>query len=158
MAMGRSGNVFAHSYKLAKGSATMGAAILAATDVPASGSYVDVSGYERVHILCHLGAINASDSPTLEPKCADAVDGTADVIVADSLKHTPAVDDDNEWVVWTIEVKKLPLDHHFLTMDIGGTTSNGSYADIIYLLEGLDTPVTQTTAILPSASQYIYAG
>jgi hypothetical protein len=143
--------------KLAAGSATMGAQLAAATNIPASGSYVDVSGAIRVHILAHLGVVHASDAPTLEPKCSDAVGGTADQI-SSTLLHTVAADDDNEWVSWTIEVEKLPEDHHFLLVDVDGTVSNGSYADIFFLLELQDLPVTQTTAVLPTTSQYYWGG
>jgi len=155
---GRLGQIFSNNYKIAKGSATLAQAIASATDLPASGSYVNVAGYERVHIIAALGVIHGSDSPTLEPKCSDAVGGTADSIDAATLLHTPAVDDDEEFVTWTVEVRKLPVNHHFLLVDIGGTTSNGSYGFVFFLLEGLDLPVTQTTAVLPTASQYAYVG
>jgi len=159
MGMGRMGQIFSNSFKIAKGSATLAQAIAAATDLPASGSYVNVAGYERVHIIAALGVLHTSDSPTLEPKCSDAVGGTADSIDATNLLHTPDVDgDDEEFVTWTIEVAKLPVDHHFLLVDIAGTTTNGSYGFIFFLLEGLDLPVTQTTAVLPTASQYAHVG
>jgi hypothetical protein len=136
----------------------MGAQLATATNIPASGAFVDVSGYERVHILVHLGTVHASDEPTLEPKCAEAINGTLDRIDA-SLVATVAANDDNEWLCWTIETRKLPTDHHFLGILVGGTVSNGSYADVIYLLEGASSlPVTQTAAILPSASQFVWAG
>ena len=158
MGMGRMGQIFSNSFKVAKGSATLAQAIAAATDLPASGSYVNVAGYERVHIIAALGVIHGSDAPTLEPKCSDAVDGTADSIDETNLKHTVDVADDEEFVTWTIEVAKLPVNHHFLLIDVGGTTTNGSYGFIFFLLEGLDLPVTQTTAVLPTASQYAYGG
>jgi hypothetical protein len=151
------GHVLAHSMKFVDGSATLAAALDAATDVPASGSYVDVSGAVRTHILCKLGVIHGSDSPTLTPKCSDSASGTLDAIDS-GLAHTPATDDDEEWVYWCIETSMLPTDHHFLAVDVGGTTSNGSYALIFFLLEMADLPVTQTTAVLPTASQYVLAG
>jgi hypothetical protein len=145
------------NWKFAAGSATMGAQVAAATNIPASGSYVNVSDAIRVHIVAHWGVVHASDIPTLEPKCSDAADGTADVIDADLL-HTAAADDDNEFVVWTIEVESLPEDHYFLLVDVAGTVSNGSFADVFFLLEMQDRPVTQTTAVLPTASQYYFGG
>ncbi|MBU0494097.1 MAG: hypothetical protein KKB13_19795 [Chloroflexi bacterium] len=155
--MNKSGQILAHSFKIAEGSATCGAQLDAAVDLPASGSYIDVSGYERVHILAKFGTIHGSDAPVLEPKCSDAADGTLDQIDSD-LAHTAAADDDQEWVAWTIEVAKLPEDHHFLAVDVTGGATNGSYAEVFFLLEGLSLPVTQTTAVLPSASQYEYCG
>ena len=146
------GTVFAHKYKIVEG-ALVGGAIVAATDIPASGSYVDVSGTLRTHIVCKLGVIHASDAPTLQPKCSDAVGGTADAITG-LAAHTVAADDDTEFVTWTIETSQLPTDHHFLLIDVGGTTSNGSYADINFFLEYGDQPVTQISTTLPSTSQY----
>jgi hypothetical protein len=154
--MGHSGNVFADNYMIAKGNALAETA-LSAADYPASGSYIDVSGYERAHVLIHLGTIDAADLPTFEIKCAEATNGTADSIDTTTLLHTCAADDDGEFISFTVEVMKLPLDHHFLTCTVAAVT-NGSYGDIVFLLEGLDVPVTQTTAVLPTASKHVYAG
>ena len=146
------GEVFAHKYKIVEG-ALVGGAIVAATDIPASGSYIDVSGTERVHIIAKLGVIHASDTPTLQVKCSDSASGTLDAITG-LAAHSVAADDDTEFVSWTVTTSKLPTDHHFLAVDVGGTTSNGSYADINFYLDYGDYPVTQTTTTLPAASQY----
>lgn len=127
---------------------------LEAGSLPASGSYVDVSGYARVHILAHIGTVAAGDAPTLEPKIAEKADGTLDVITT-GFKHTVADDDDGEFVSWTIETRKLPKDHTFLAVVVGGTLE-GSYADIVFILEGHSLPVTQSE--LPAASQYTFVG
>jgi len=127
------------------------------TSLPASAAFIDVSGYEFAHIIAHLGTIHASDSPVLTPKCSDSASGTLDVIDS-TLAHTPAVDDDGEFVSWSIEVRKLPLDHHFIALAFSGTLTNGSYADVVFLLERGAQPVTQATAQLPTASQYHWLG
>lgn len=146
-----------NNLKLARGNATLAAQLASGTDLPASGSYIDVSEATYVHIIAALGVVHASDEPTLEPKCSDAENGTLDTINA-SLAHTVAADDDEEFVVWTIETESLPLDHHFLSVDVGGTVSNGSFAMVFYLLDTQDKPVEQTSTILPTTSEYIYAG
>lgn len=128
-----------------------------AVNLPASGSYIDVSSYERVHIWMRNGVVHGSDEPTLEPKVADSVSGTLDRIDS-SLIHTVDPGDDQEYITWTIEVRKLAEDHHFMALDVGGTVSNGSFADGFMVCEGESKPVTQTTAVLPSASQYNYVG
>jgi hypothetical protein len=159
MAMGRSGQVFAHSYYVVAcedGSNEIETA-LTAGNYPASGSYIDVSAYERVHVLIHLGTIDASDVPVFEIKQADSTTGTLDVIDATYCKHTCAADDDGEFVAFTLEVDKLATDHHFISVVVSGVT-NGSYADIIFLGEGLSLPVTQVTATLPAASQHEFVG
>jgi len=131
---------------------------LAAGNYPASGSYVDVSGFAEVNIIVHLGAIDASDVPVFEVKETDAVDGTLDVIDATYAKHTCEADDDDEMITFHIETAKLSEDHHFLAVVVSGVT-NGSYGDILYILGPAGSqPVTQTTALLPTASQHSFAG
>lgn len=152
-------NILAKNVKVVLGSAKPETAMSGVAAYPASGSFVDVSGFEYVHILAHLGTLHTSDTPVLTPKCSDAVGGTLDVIDS-SLAHTPDPDgDDGEWVVWTIQVDMLPADHHFLALATSGTLTNGSYIDVVFLLAGArEMPVTQTTAVLPSGSQYVWAG
>ena len=147
----------ANNLKVVDGSATLGAQLAGATDLPASGSYVDVRGAKWVHILVKLGAVHASDAPTLEPKVADAANGTLDQI-SSGLAHTVANDDDQEWVIWSIEVESLAEGHYFIAVDVGGTVSNGSFAQVFFLLDLNEKPVTQTTAVLPTTSKYVYAG
>lgn len=126
--------------------------------LPASGSYIDVSGYEFVHIIAHLGTLHASDTPVLTPKVADSASGTLDVIDS-TLAHTCNVTtDDGKFVVWSIEVRKLALDHHFIALALSGTLTNGSYVDVVFLLENGSQPVSQTTAQVPSANQYHWLG
>lgn len=121
---------------------------------PASASYIDVSGYEFVHIIAHLGTLHTSDTPVLTPKCSDSASGTLDVIDA-ALAHTPDPDaDDGDDVIWSIEVRKLPLDHHFLALATGGTLTNGSYIDVTFLLEGGVQPVSQPTTA-PTVYNYL---
>jgi hypothetical protein len=152
-------NILAKNVKVALGSAKPETAMSGVAAYPASGSFVDVSGFEYVHILAHLGTLHTSDTPVLTPKCSDAVGGTLDVIDS-SLAHTPDPDgDDGECVVWTIQVDTLPADHHFLALATSGTLTNGSYIDVVFLLAGArEMPVTQTTAVLPTASQYVWVG
>lgn len=122
---------------------------------PASGSFIDVSGYEFAHIVAHAGTIHASDTPVWTPCCSDAVGGTQDTISSD-LVHTPNVtDDDGGVTVWSIEVRKLPVDHHFLLLKQTGTLTNGSYVDVMCYLEGGSLPVTQPTAVTTTSYDYL---
>jgi hypothetical protein len=123
---------------------------------PASGSFVDVSGYEFVNIVVHLGAV--ADDFIITPYCSDAANGTADVIDATNFAHTIAnATDDDKFVLFCIEVAALPTDHHFLTVkhtSISGT----NYADVVYFLGGArDEPVTQGSDV-PSDHTYFYGG
>ena len=150
------GRIFAHTYKIAKGQSLVETA-LAAGNYPASGSYIDVSDGERFHVLISLGTIHASDVPVFEVKQADSTTGTLDVISATYAKHTSAADDDGEFVLLTIEVDKLATDHHFVSCVVSGVT-NGSYAEIFFLLPLSELPVTQDTAVCPAASQHEFVG
>lgn len=147
----------ANNLKFAEGSATLGAQLAAGTDLPANGSYIDVRGAKWVYILCKLGVVHASDAPVLEPKEAEAANGTLDRINA-SLAHTAANDDDHEWVTWSIEVESLSEDHYFVALDVTGGVTNGSFAEVFFLLDMNEKPVTQTTSVLPTTSMYAYAG
>jgi len=131
---------------------------LSAGNYPASSAYVDVSGYEWVDIVIHMGAIHASDTPKFTVKQTDSVSGTLDTIDTANCVHTCAADDDDEIVTFHIETAKLAADHHFLSV-VAASVANGSYGDIMYYLGGArQQPVTQTTALLPSASINRHAG
>lgn len=138
---------FSERFKIALGSAKPETAMSGVAAYPASGSFIDVSGYEVAHIVAHLGTLHASDTPVLTPKCSDAANGTLDVIDS-SLAHTCDVtNDDGDVVIWSIEVRKLPLDHHFLALATSGTLTNGSYIDVLFVLEGGAQPVTQPATV-----------
>ena len=150
--------VLAEKFKVVRGKANCETALSGVAAVPASGSYVDVSGYDVAHIIVHLGTLHTSDTPVFTPKCADSVSGTLDVIDA-TLAKTPDPDaDDGQLLTWSIQVAKLPLDHHFLAVAQTGTLTNGSYADVLFLLEGGNEPVSQSTTYLPSDNQFTWVG
>ena len=151
--------ILANNYKVAVGPALCETALNGVSAWPASGSFIDVSGYELVHIVMHLGTLNASDAPCFTPACSDSASGTQDEIDS-TLRFTPDVTtDDGYCATWTIEVAKLPDDHHFVLIKLySGVVTNGSYMDAIFLLEGRHLPVTQTTTLLPSAHQFSWVG
>ena len=121
---------------------------------PASGSYIDVSGAERVHVLIQLGTL--ADAITFELYEAEATDGTEDQISATYYKHTCVADDEGEFIIITIETARLSKDHHFLTTKVGAV-SGSDYAAIAYLLEmygELPTAVGDT----PADSRHYFTG
>lgn len=145
---------FSERFKVVRGSAKPETAMSGLTSWPASAAFVDVSGYEFVHIIAHLGTLHGSDTPVLAPKCSDAANATLDVI-SSALAHTCNVtDDDGKDVIWSIEVRKLPLDHHFLALAVSGTLTNGSYVDVTFVLENGAQPVTQPSTV-SAAYQYL---
>ena len=121
-------------------------------------TYIDVSAYEWVNVIIHMGAIHDSDTPKFDVKECDGTTGTLDVIDATNCSHTCAADDDDEMVTFYLETANLSDDHHFIST-VCTLSTNGSYASIVYVLGGArHKPVTQTTALLPTASQHIFAG
>lgn len=152
MAYGRSGNIFGHAYDCVSGHTAAGSVQLHDVLVnesyyPASGSFIDVSGCERVHCLILLGEL--ADAITFTIHEAEAADGTADTLSTDYYRHTCAANDDNEFACITVNVSDLTADHHWLTCQVE-SVSGSNYAAIIWLLERLDTSATSTT--LPAAS------
>jgi hypothetical protein len=136
--------------------AAVDSSLTAGTPVPASGSFVDVSGGTYAWILVRWGGIAGSDAPTLEIKVSDANNGTLDSL-SPQLIHTGADDDDNEYVSFYVRVDGLPADHNFIAVEPGGTITAVT-ADIMIMVDGYLTPVTQTTTVLPAASQYTWDG
>ena len=149
-----SGEIFAHTYKVVKGQSLV-ETVLANGNYPASGSYIDVSGCERFICIISLGTL--ADALTFTLKQADAVDGTLDALDATYAAHTGAANDDGEFVIMEVEVDKLATDHHFVSCVLSGV-SGSNYAEIFFLLPLKSLPVTQTTAVLPSASQHAFVG
>jgi len=128
---------------------------LSSADYPASGSYIDVTGYQWANVVIHLGAL--ADAITFEIKEAEATNGTADSIDTTYCKHTCAANDDDEMITFAIETAKLSADHHFLTCTVA-EVSGSNYADIMFVLgPARHQPVTQSDS-LPSASQHEHAG
>lgn len=146
---------FSERFKVVRGSGKPETAMNGVAAYPASGAFVDVTGYEFVHVIAHLGTVHASDTPVLTVKCAEAINGTLDVI-SSTLEHTVNVtNDDGKDLIWSIEVRKLPVDHHFLALATAGTLSNGSYIDVTFLLENGSQPVTQPTTTGSAAYQWL---
>lgn len=150
-------NAFSKDYKFVEGNTLCDSVLVTNTDYPASGAYVDVSGYEWVNIVIRLGTL--ADVFTFTVKQTNGVSGaTLDTIDATNCVHAVATDDDDEFVTFYIETATLADDHHFITTRITNLASS-NYASINYILGGArHQPVTQTTAVLPTASQHIHAG
>ena len=160
--MANRGYVEAHEHKHVSGHVAAGSTqlhdILANGNYPASGSYIDVSDVERVHIQILLGEI--ADAITFTVKEAESVSGTVDVIDATYATHTIGASDDNEFVTFTIVVSELSLDHHFLTVVVSGV-SGSNYAAITYHLDVNSKPASLQAAALttlPLASIHVVDG
>ena len=130
---------------------------LSTAEYPASGSFIDVTGFEWVNVIVHLGAIDSGDTPVFKLQQSDSVSVTMDTIDTVNSKKTCAHTDDDQALMFYLETSQLAADHHFITMDVSGVAT--SYADIIFLLGGArDRPVTQATTLVPTDNQFIKAG
>lgn len=148
--------VFAERFEIVLGTAKCETALSGVAVVPASGAFIDVTGADVVHAIVHLGTLHTTDTPVFTLKCAEAINGTLDVIDV-TLAKTPDVDaDDGQVLLWSLGVDMLPVDHHFVAMAQTGTLTNGSYADVLFLLEKYSQPVTQRTAVCPSDNQFVW--
>lgn len=130
---------------------------LASQNYPASGSYVDVSAYERFSIVIHLGTI--ADALTFKVKQAASANGTLADIDTTHCQHTIATNDDGEYVTFDIEVRKLDINNgkFFITVEVSGVSGN-NYAEMLLLGMPKHLPVTQDETVLPAASQYNFTG
>lgn len=131
---------------------------LSSRDYPASGAYIDVSGFESVQVVVHMGAMDGT--PVFKLKQTDGISGaTLDTIDTVNGAHTLAADDDDEVILFYLETAKLAADHHFITLQL--TTGVGTdYGDILfYLCDPRGQPVTQdTTNLVVSGNAHTIAG
>ena len=131
---------------------------LSTAEYPASGSFIDVTGYEWANVVVHLGAVHGSDTPTFKIQQSDSISGTMDTISTTLCKKVAAGSDDDQVIVFYLELANLAEDHHFITCDVSAV-SNGSYGDIMFYLGGARSkPVTQSTTLIPTDNQLIFAG
>jgi len=150
-------DAFQKNYKFVAGQTSPEDA-LGNNNYPATASYIDVSGYEWVEVIIHLGFIHASDTPTFEVFQTNGVSGSLTTLDATNCKKVCAHTDDDQMLTFYIETATLADDHHFLSTTCTLST-NGSYADIIYLLGGArHMPITQDTTMMPSDNQLMRAG
>lgn len=140
------GKVFGHKYRLVRGNASPEDAITAGS-YPASGSFINVSGVNMIHCLVELGAIHASDAPVFTIQATNANNGTLATVDATNLAITLDGDDDDDFVSFSFPTSVLPTDSHFVTVTASGTLANGTQASIIWLLEDMEQPVTQSAFV-----------
>jgi hypothetical protein len=137
-------------------SSAIGTAMSGVAAYPASASYVNVADYVRVHVIATFGVIHNCDTPVVTVKCAEAANGTLDVLSSD-LAYTPdPAADDGLAAMWTIEVASLPTDHHFLAVATSGTLTNGTYIHVQMFGEVKDQPPAQLASVVDF--EYNYAG
>jgi hypothetical protein len=119
-------------------------AALTDASFPASGSFIDVSKYQRVVFLVGLGALTSA--VTFKVQQATAVNGA--LVDVTSATKTIAATDDNKWFTIEVDVAKLTINsaYRYVTLTTTGTAGGDDYATIIAFLYGAEAPVTQSTS------------
>lgn len=114
---------------------------------PASGSFIDVSDYERFAFLIIAGG--SDTALTCQVEEADAVNGTPTDITG--AVQTVGATDDGEPFLIEVETRKMTLTgKRYVTLDVTGQAGSNDTLAIIFL--GINpgvAPVTQTnTAVI----------
>jgi len=109
---------------------------------PASGSYIDVSNFERCAFLIGAGALDSE--LTFKVRQATANNGTLKDLT-DAVVVVPA-DGDDKWYMVEFQVDQLDTDngYRFVTLSATGAAGTNDYAAIFFF--GLNPgmrPVTQ---------------
>ena len=98
-------------------------------DFPASGSYIDVSGYTHFAFMVNAGSLDSA--LTLQVQEHDSATGTA-TSVSSATATVGATDDDYLYLI-EVEVAKLSLNHHFVTLDVSGEAGSNEYLAIFFI-------------------------
>lgn len=115
---------------------------VAAASYPASGSFLDVSQYERFAFLILAGGLDSA--LTFQVQQATAANGTLKDVTG--AVKVVAADGDDKWYLIEVQTAKLDInnDYHFVTLTSSGAAGGNDYAAILFL--GLNpgySPVTQ---------------
>lgn len=115
---------------------------LTAKEYPASGSYIDVSGFERFAFLIAAGALDSE--LTCQVQQAATISGTAKDVTG-AVVTVPA-DGDDKWYMVEVQTDNLDSNngYNYVTLDVTGPAGSNDYAAIIFLgLNPRKIPVTQ---------------
>lgn len=117
-------------------------------EFPASGSYYDVSDYERFAFIITAGA--SDTALTCQVQQAAAIDSTAKDITG--AVQTVGASDDGEVFIIEVETRRLDLNngYNYVTLDVTGQAGSNDYLAIVFV--GINpgaAPVTQqNTAVI----------
>ena len=110
---------------------------------PASGSFIDVTDFERFAFVVDAGSLDSA--LTLQVEEATAVDGSPTDIT--SATATVGTGDDGETFIIEVETRKLTLTgKRYITLDVTGAAGGNDYLSIMfYGINPGTVPVTQPT-------------
>jgi len=151
-------NQFYKNVKIVRGQTLPETALTKSTANFPATTYIDVSGYEFVDVLVHLGTLANALTIMLKQNTA-STGGTLDTINATSCKKVTTNTDDGQVVIFNLETQKLTANHHYLACQITGAGSTADYADVLFMLHGArHLPVSQATATIPTDNALTFAG
>lgn len=115
---------------------------LAAASYPASGAFVDVSGYERFAFLVQAGSLDSE--LTCQVQQAKTINGTPKA-VTDAVVVIPD-DGDNKWYLVEVQTNRLDSNngYRYVTLAISGAAGSNDYGAVTFF--GINPgyrPVTQ---------------
>jgi hypothetical protein len=115
--------------------------------LPASGSFIDVSQFERFAFLIGAGALDTQTVFKVEQDTGATV--TAGVKDVTGATITVTATGDDKW--YLIEVDAALIDNendfHFVTLNAAGPAGANDFAAVFFLGFGAQQPVTQPTGL-----------
>lgn len=108
-------------------------ALTAADRLPASGSFIDMSGIDHAVFLVHLGTLDTAT--TLSVYQDTSATETASIKAVTGAEQAVLATDDNKWL--TIEFNANQLDRansfRYVTLVTSAGAGSNDYADVIFL-------------------------
>lgn len=113
------------------------------TTVPASGSYIDVTNYNKFAFMVHLGSVTSSG----DFRVYSATSKTGGLVAISGAQKTDmdASADDNKWFSIEVESAKLPTTHHMVALTISSLTGTDLWSAYFLGWESRHGSPTQST-------------
>lgn len=113
------------------------------TTVPASGSYIDVTDYNKFAFLVHLGSVASSG----DFRVYSATSKTGGLVHVTGATKTDmdASADNNKWFSIEVESAKLPTTHHMVALTITSLSGTSLWSAMFLAWECRHGSPTQST-------------
>ena len=118
---------------------------LGVAELPASGSFIDVSKFDHFAFLILAGALDSA--LTCQVQQATANNGTAKDVTG-AVVTVPA-DGDDKWYPIEVETRQLDInnDYRYVTLDVTGAAGSNDYGAVVFLGFGSEKPPTQSATM-----------
>ncbi len=117
--------------------------VLADAYYPASGSFIDMAGYQRIVFLIGLDTIVTPDFEVYQDTSATATAGIK--AVSGAAKTDVVTGDDGKWMTIEVDASKLDINNSFryVTLKVSGTGGADNAAIFALRYAAGEEPVTQ---------------